>query len=67
MSATVKLLGIRHHGPGSARSVVRALDALQRLVSEAGGMEALATDILRVLDDVRAARELNLAYKPDAV
>ena len=26
---TVKLLGIRHHGPGSARSVVRALDALQ--------------------------------------
>ena len=25
----VKLLGIRHHGPGSARSVVRALDALQ--------------------------------------
>ena len=29
MTATVKLLGIRHHGPGSARSVVRALDALQ--------------------------------------
>lgn len=25
----VRLLGIRHHGPGSARSVVRALDALQ--------------------------------------
>jgi hypothetical protein len=25
----VHLLGIRHHGPGSARSVVRALDALQ--------------------------------------
>ena len=28
MRPTVKLLGIRHHGPGSARSVVRALDAL---------------------------------------
>lgn len=26
---TVQLLGIRHHGPGSARSVVRALDELQ--------------------------------------
>ena len=26
---TVQLLGIRHHGPGSARSVVRALDALR--------------------------------------
>jgi hypothetical protein len=27
--AQVQLLGIRHHGPGSARSVLRALDALQ--------------------------------------
>ncbi len=26
---TVHLLGIRHHGPGSARSVIRALDELQ--------------------------------------
>ena len=26
---TVHLLGIRHHGPGSARSVVRALDEVQ--------------------------------------
>lgn len=26
---SVELLGIRHHGPGSARSVIRALDALQ--------------------------------------
>ncbi|MDG1265126.1 MAG: DUF5682 family protein, partial [Ilumatobacter sp.] len=25
---TVHLLGIRHHGPGSARSAVRALDAI---------------------------------------
>ena len=32
MTATVRLLGIRHHGPGSARSVVRALDALQPTV-----------------------------------
>ena len=29
MTPTVKLLGIRHHGPGSARSLVRALDALE--------------------------------------
>ncbi|MEI8241500.1 MAG: DUF5682 family protein, partial [Actinomycetota bacterium] len=28
----VELLGVRHHGPGSARSVVRALDALQPTV-----------------------------------
>lgn len=28
----VRLLGIRHHGPGSARSVVRALDELQPTV-----------------------------------
>jgi len=27
--STVRLLGVRHHGPGSARAVVRALDALQ--------------------------------------
>src|SRR5689334_8129405 len=26
---TVHVLGIRHHGPGSARSVLRALEALQ--------------------------------------
>lgn len=29
---TIALLGIRHHGPGSARSVVRALDALDPTV-----------------------------------
>ena len=29
MSSSVHILGIRHHGPGSARSVVAALDALQ--------------------------------------
>ena len=29
VDASVRLLGIRHHGPGSARSVVRALDELQ--------------------------------------
>ncbi len=29
---TVELLGIRHHGPGSARSVVHALDALDPTV-----------------------------------
>lgn len=31
-SPVVRLLGIRHHGPGSARSVVRALDELQPTV-----------------------------------
>ena len=29
---TVRLLGMRHHGPGSARSVLRALDVLQPTV-----------------------------------
>ncbi|MEO1294058.1 MAG: DUF5682 family protein, partial [Pseudomonadota bacterium] len=28
MSATVTVLGVRHHGPGSARAVLRALEAL---------------------------------------
>src|SRR6476619_7623885 len=32
MTPTVQLLGIRHHGPGSARSVRRALDELQPTV-----------------------------------
>jgi hypothetical protein len=27
--AELHVFGIRHHGPGSARSLVRALDALQ--------------------------------------
>lgn len=30
--STVRLLGVRHHGPGSARAVVRALDVLQPTV-----------------------------------
>ena len=29
MTATVEVLGIRHHGPGSARSVAQALDELR--------------------------------------
>ena len=29
MTATVEVLGVRHHGPGSARSVARALDELR--------------------------------------
>ena len=28
MASTLSVLGIRHHGPGSARVLVRALDAL---------------------------------------
>ena len=32
VDAVVRVLGIRHHGPGSARSVVRALDDLQPTV-----------------------------------
>ena len=32
LAPVVRLLGIRHHGPGSARSVVRALDELQPTV-----------------------------------
>ena len=44
------LLGIRHHGPGSARSVVRALDDLQPdvLLVEA---PADADDALRWIGD----------------
>ncbi|MEX2627529.1 MAG: DUF5682 family protein, partial [Ilumatobacteraceae bacterium] len=42
-AVTVHLLGVRHHGPGSARSVVRALDELQpRLVLVEAPAEATA-------------------------
>ena len=51
MTATVQLLGIRHHGPGSARSVVRALDALDPTVVLPGSpvTEAMVVLMLRPL------------------
>ena len=48
---TVHLLGIRHHGPGSARTVVAALDELQpdavlvELPAEAEPLLAMAADV----------------------
>jgi hypothetical protein len=50
MSASVNLFGIRHHGPGSARRLVEALDALQPSVVLIEG-PADATPLLPMLAD----------------
>ncbi|PZN92752.1 MAG: hypothetical protein DCF31_15050 [Alphaproteobacteria bacterium] len=50
MAAPVSLFGIRHHGPGSARRLVEALDALAPTVVLIEG-PADATDLLPLLAD----------------
>lgn len=50
MSATLHYFGIRHHGPGCARSLRKALDALRPdcvLIEGPAGAEALAVEHLR--------------------
>jgi hypothetical protein len=50
MSASVSLFGIRHHGPGSARRLVEALDALAPVAVLIEG-PADASDLLPMLAD----------------
>ena len=50
MSATLHYFGIRHHGPGCARSLRKALDALRPdcvMIEGPAGAEALAVEHLR--------------------
>jgi hypothetical protein len=61
---TVALLGVRHHGPGSARAVVRALDAVKPdIVLIEGPPEADALVAWAAHDEMRPPVAL-LAYPP---
>src|SRR3569623_1310725 len=50
MQAPVSLIGIRHHGPGSARRLVEALDALKPVAVLIEGPSD-ASDLLPMLAD----------------
>ncbi|HLW91171.1 MAG TPA: DUF5682 family protein, partial [Roseiarcus sp.] len=50
MSADVRIFGIRHHGPGSARRLVEALDELKPSLALIEG-PADASDLLPMLAD----------------
>src|ERR1051325_10295061 len=50
MSSDVRIFGIRHHGPGSARRLVEALDELRRATVLIEG-PADASDLLPMLAD----------------
>jgi hypothetical protein len=65
MSAEVNLFGVRHHGPGSARRLVQALDALQPAVVLIEGPED-ASDLLPLLGDSQMVTPVALlAYAQD--
>lgn len=59
MAAEVSLLGIRHHGPGSARRLVEALDALQPSTVLIEGPSD-ASDLLPMLADPQMATPVAL-------
>jgi hypothetical protein len=63
---TVTVLGIRHHGPGSARSVAAELDALDAdIVLIEGPSDASAMIPLAAREDMRPPVAL-LVYAPDS-
>ena len=65
MSSQVHILGVRHHGPGSARSVLAALDALQpQVVLIEGPPDADDLIPLAAHADMRPPVSL-LVYRPD--
>jgi hypothetical protein len=65
MTSEVSLFGVRHHGPGSARRLAQALDALQPAAVLIEG-PADATDLLPLLADPRMATPVALlAYAED--
>jgi hypothetical protein len=65
-SASVHVLGVRHHGPGSARSLLRALEALDPdAVLIEGPPDADALVSLAAHDAMRPPVAL-LIYRPDA-
>jgi len=65
MSSTVHILGIRHHGPGSARSVVAALEAIRpQVVLVEGPPDAEELLTLAANEAMRPPVAL-LVYRPD--
>ncbi|QAY78383.1 DUF5682 family protein [Sphingosinicella sp. BN140058] len=65
MAASVSLFGIRHHGPGSARRLVEALDALQPTAVLIEGPSD-ASDLLPLLADPEMVLPVSLlAYAED--
>src|SRR5690242_3710270 len=60
------LLGIRHHGPGSARSLVGALEALQPDIILLEGPPDAGDDLLRLAADEQMKPPVALLiYVPD--
>ena len=49
-SSTVHVLGVRHHGPGSARSVLKALEAPIRQIAENAGVEGSIV-VSKIMDE----------------
>ncbi len=66
MVADVTYLGIRHHGPGSARRVVEALDALQPVEVLIEGPIDLSDQLPLLADDAMLPPVAQLAYPKDA-
>lgn len=66
MPADVTYLGIRHHGPGSARRVVEALDALQPCEVLIEGPIDLSDQLPLLADDAMVPPVAQLAYPKDA-
>ena len=66
MPAEVTYLGIRHHGPGSARRVIEALDALQPVEVLVEGPIDLSDQLPFLADDAMVPPVAQLAYPKDA-
>jgi hypothetical protein len=66
MTATVEVLGIRHHGPGSARSVAQALDELRPDVVLIEGAPELDQVVELLADSEMRPPVAGLVYAVDA-
>ena len=66
MPAQVTYLGIRHHGPGSARRVVEALEDLQPVEILVEGPIDLSDQLPRLADPEMVPPVAQLAYPKDA-
>ncbi len=66
MTATVEVLGIRHHGPGSARSVAQALDELRPDVVLVEGAPELDAVVGLLADADMRPPVAGLVYAVDA-
>ena len=66
MPAQVTYLGIRHHGPGSARRVVEALEDLQPVEVLVEGPIDLSDQLPRLADPEMVPPVAQLAYPKDA-